>query len=49
MRAFLSREKQEITLASKAYEGTLVQLGTFRKKTGLLGRRRNDRLIPSKN
>ncbi|GDY65872.1 hypothetical protein SAV14893_052650 [Streptomyces avermitilis] len=34
----------------KAYEApTLVRLGTFRKKTGLLGRSGNDRLILSKN
>ncbi|MBP2401486.1 keywimysin-related RiPP [Streptomyces syringium] len=34
----------------KAYEApTLVQLGTFRKKTGLLRSSGNDRLILSKN
>lgn len=34
----------------KAYETpALARLGTFRRKTGLLGRRGNDRLILSKN
>jgi hypothetical protein len=34
----------------KAYEApTLVRLGTFRKETGLLQFRGNDRLILSKN
>ncbi|BDM70170.1 hypothetical protein HEK616_36570 [Streptomyces nigrescens] len=34
----------------KAYEApTLVRLGTFRKKTGLLNSSGNDRLILSKN
>ncbi|MGI5480023.1 keywimysin-related RiPP [Streptomyces lavendofoliae] len=34
----------------KAYEApTLVRLGTFRRKTGLLQFRGNDRLVLSKN
>lgn len=34
----------------KAYEApTLVRLGSFRRKTGLLGSAGNDRLILSKN
>ncbi|MBB1244314.1 lasso RiPP family leader peptide-containing protein [Streptomyces durbertensis] len=34
----------------KAYEApTLAKLGTFRKKTGLLQRSGNDRLLLSKN
>ncbi|MGV9881553.1 keywimysin-related RiPP [Streptomyces sp. NPDC003006] len=34
----------------KAYEApALVRLGTFRKKTGLLQRAGNDRLVLSKN
>jgi hypothetical protein len=34
----------------KAYEApTLVRLGSFRTKTGLLGKHGNDRLILSKN
>ncbi|GAB7029018.1 hypothetical protein JCM4914_04790 [Streptomyces platensis subsp. malvinus] len=34
----------------KAYEApTLVRLGTFRKKTGLLNSSGNDRLVLSKN
>ncbi|MEU5431958.1 keywimysin-related RiPP [Streptomyces sp. NPDC020719] len=34
----------------KAYEApTLIRLGSFRKKTGLLQRLGNDRLILSKN
>ncbi|QEV16452.1 keywimysin-related RiPP [Streptomyces alboniger] len=34
----------------KAYEApALIRLGTFRKKTGLLARNGNDRLIFSKN
>ncbi|GAA2524653.1 hypothetical protein GCM10010423_17720 [Streptomyces levis] len=37
-------------IMKKAYEApTLVRLGTFRKKTGLLQRSGNDRLILSKN
>lgn len=34
----------------KAYEApTLVRLGTFRERTGLLARHGNDRLVLSKN
>ncbi len=37
-------------IMKKAYEApTLVRLGTFRKKTGLLQSSGNDRLILSKN
>lgn len=38
------------TAMKKAYEApTLVRLGSFRKKTGLLNSSGNDRLILSKN